>query len=288
MRLLDRATRRLLDRLRLPVPPKATAGRQGGHRSPILANGLEFADHRHYVPGDDFRRIDWKAFARHGQLSIRQFEEERDARIYVMTDVSASMLMGQPPKVDVARRLAAAFSYLGMKQFDAVHVIPFCSDAAHPSPTLRHRGQFPALENFLDAMEEGGGTNFVQATHTFARRFATHGVVVVVTDLMAPEGWEDAFKLLGALGHQVHVVRVGCKDDDQPKLRGEVELVDSENGERLRLRVSRELLKAYAQVIREHVDACRKAALRVGGRFVEVESDLATDKLVRVALGGRT
>jgi len=246
---------------------------------------LEFADHRHYVPGDDFRRIDWKAFVRHGQLSIRLFEEERDARVYVMADVSSSMLQGKPPKLDVARRLVASFSYLGMKQFDTVHVIPFSSDTAHPSPTLRHRGQLPTLESFIETMEEGGTTSFVEATHSFARRFPTRGLVVIVTDLMAPEGWEESFKLLGALGHQVHVVRVGCKQDDRPKLRGEVELVDSENGERLRLRVSKELLKAYALVIREHVEACRKSAIRVGGRFIEVPTDLPSDKLVRAALG---
>jgi uncharacterized protein (DUF58 family) len=288
MKLLDRATRRLLDRLRLPVRPQATSARQGGHRSPILASGLEFADHRHYVPGDDFRRIDWKAFIRHGQLSIRLFEEERDACVYVLCDVSSSMREGKPPKIDVARRLVASFSYLGMKQFDTVHVIPFSSDAAQPSPTLRHRGQLPSLERFVSEMEDGGTTSFVEVTHSFARRFPTRGLVVVVTDLMAPEGWEVAFKLLGALGHQVHVVRVGCEQDDQPKLRGEVELVDSENGERLRLRISRELLRAYAQVIREHVEACRQAAVRVGGRFVEVPSDLPSDKLVRAALGGHT
>jgi uncharacterized protein (DUF58 family) len=251
----------------------------------VLASGLEFADHRHYVPGDDFRRIDWKAFIRHGQLSIRLFEEERDARVYVLADMSSSMLQGKPPKLDVARRLVASFSYLGMKQFDTVHVIPFNSDAGHPSPTLRHRGQLPTLETFIEEMEEGGETSFVETTHTFASRFPTRGLVIVVTDLMAPEGWEDSFKLLGALGHQVHVVRVGCEQDDQPKLRGEVELVDSENGERLRLRVSRELLRAYAQVIREHVEACRQAAIRVGGRFVEVPVDLPSDKLVRAALG---
>ena len=78
MKILDRAARRILDRLQLAVRPGATATRQGGHRSPVLASGVEFADHRAYVPGDDVRHIDWKAFARHGQLTLRQFEEERD------------------------------------------------------------------------------------------------------------------------------------------------------------------------------------------------------------------
>ncbi len=75
MKLLDDAARRLLDRLSIAVRPSATAMRQGGHRSKALASGVEFADHRAYVPGDDIRHIDWKAFARNGSLTLRQFEE---------------------------------------------------------------------------------------------------------------------------------------------------------------------------------------------------------------------
>jgi hypothetical protein len=91
MSLLDRGVRKLLDRMRLAVRPRTTANRQGGHRSPIKATGVEFADHRPYVPGDDVRHLDWKAFARHRHLVLRQFEEERDSWLHVLLDVTGSM-----------------------------------------------------------------------------------------------------------------------------------------------------------------------------------------------------
>jgi uncharacterized protein (DUF58 family) len=285
MKLLDDLTRRLLDRLRLPVRAQSTASRQGGHRSPVLASGLEFADHRHYVPGDDVRQIDWKAFARHGQLSIRQFEEERDARVYVLADLSASMTRGEPPKLDVARRLSAAFAYVGMKQFDAVRVVPFAAETGKPSAVLRQRAQVPELERFLSEAQAGGVTEIGEVARSFAGRFQGRGLAVVVTDLMSPLGFEEAFKVLGALGHQLLVVRVTCAEDDRPDLRGEVELVDSETGERLRLRMSKELLAAYREVIAEHVASVRQAVIRAGGRFIEVDSAAPAERIVRTAFG---
>jgi len=288
LKLLDDATRRLLDRLRLPVTPRATAARQGGHRSPVMASGLEFADHRQYVPGDDIRQLDWKAFARHRELVLRQFEEERDARVYVLVDVSASMTRGDPAKVDVARRLAAAFGYLGMKQHDSVRIVPFADGADAMSEPLQKRGQLPELERFIDAAVVGGTTSFEETVRHFAMRFRQRGLVVVVTDLMTPKGWEPGFRVLGGLGHQLVVVRVTCAEDDAPDFRGEVELYDAETGERLRLRASPELIASYRQVVGEHVERCRETVRRVGGRLVAAPVDVPTVGLIRDIVGGPT
>ena len=283
-RFLDRAAERLLDRLRLKVKAHATSSDAGGHRSSALNQGLEFADHRQYVPGDDVRHIDWKAFARHRQLVIRQFEEERDARIYVLVDSSASMTRGEPAKAEVGRRLAAAFGYVGMKQLDRVRVIPFATEIAKTSRVFRSRAQIPELEKFLAEASAEGVTTFEQTVRSFAARHSMRGLVVVVSDLMAPEGWEEGFRVLGRLGHQLVVVRVTCPEDDKPDFKGEMELHDSETGERLRLRVSPDLLVSYQRVIAEHVEECRRAAVRVGGRLVEAPVELSTEKLIRRAL----
>jgi uncharacterized protein (DUF58 family) len=284
MKLLDRAAERLLDRLRLRVRAHATSGDQGAHRSDALSQGLEFADHRQYVPGDDVRHIDWKAFARHQHLVIRQFEEERDARIYLMVDASPSMTRGEPAKADVARRMAAAFGYVGMKQLDRVQVVPFASQIGQPSRAMRSRADMLELEQFLESAKAEGVTAFPQTVRSFAERFSRRGLVVVVSDLMTPEGWEDGFRVLGRLGHQLVVIRVTCAEDDKPDFKGEMELHDSETGERLRLRVSPDLVASYKKVMAEHVEGCRRAAIRVGGRLVEAPVDLPTEKLIRIAL----
>ncbi|GAB4213876.1 MAG: hypothetical protein OHK0013_38120 [Sandaracinaceae bacterium] len=286
MRVLDATARRLLDRLQIRVRPGSTATRQGGHRSPVLASGVEFADHRPYVPGDDFRRIDWRAFARHGQLVMRQFEEERDARIYVLLDLSGSMSRGKPPKLELAKRLAAAFAYVGMKQFDRAVVIPFGEDLEREARPLRAPSDLPEVDAFLAGVTAGGPTAFPQAVRSLATRFPQRGLAVVVSDLMTPTGFPEGFRTLGALGHEVRVVRVRCDEDDRPDFQGELELHDAESGQKIRLRVSRDLLDAYAAEMRKHHDGCRDACRRAGGRFVDVSVDLPLDAALRKAFQG--
>ena len=288
MALLDAQLRRLLDRLSLGVRARSTAARHGGHRSPVLASGLELADHRAYAPGDDVRRVDWKAFARHRQLSIRQFEEDRDARIYVLLDVSASMSRGEPAKLEVARKVAAAIGYVGMRQFDRVHVVPFASSAARVSRAFDCAELLPALERFVLEASADGVTRFEDVARALGAKLAARGHVVVVTDLMAPSGWEDGIEHLAHRGHDVRLVRLSCRDDDAPDARGEIELDDVETGERLRLRADAKLLDAYRAVVRAHVDRVRSAVRGAGGRFVEAPVEAPIEKVVRAALSARS
>lgn len=288
MKILDRAARRILDRLQLAVRPGSTATRQGGHKSPVLASGVEFADHRHYVPGDDVRHIDWKAFARHGQLTIRQFEEERDARIYVMLDLSGSMSRGAPvAKVEMAKRLAAAFAYVGMRQFDRAMVMPFGDDLERETRPLRTAADLPEVDRFLSECGAGGPTSFLTSVRSLGERFPQRGLVVVVSDLMMPEGWVEGFRTIGALGHELRVVHVRCKEDLEPDLAGELELFDAEDQRTVRLRISRDLLDAYRVEIEKHVAGCRDAARRAGGRFVDVPVDMPIELALRRAFLGQ-
>src|SRR5437016_11666934 len=87
--------------------------------------GLEFADYRAYVAGDDFRHLDWKAYLRLNRLILRLFEEEQDIPIYIFIDSSRSMDFGSPSKLDYARRVAAALCYVGLANLDHVHVVSF-------------------------------------------------------------------------------------------------------------------------------------------------------------------
>lgn len=286
MKLLDRAARRLLDRVRLPVAAGATATRQGGHRSPILATGIEFADHRAYIPGDDIRHIDWKAFSRHGHLTIRQFEEERDARIYVLLDASASMSCGEPSKMELARRLAAAFAYVGMRQFDRATIIPFGDGLGARTRSLSTPAELPELDRFLREYEARGGTEFVSAVRSLGARFPRRGSVIVISDLMKPDGFDSGFRSIASLGHQLRLIQIRSRYDLEPDLRGEIELVDIEASEGVRLRVSRDLLSAYRREVESHFAACRDAVRRVGGLFVGVDAEMSFELAIRRSFAG--
>jgi uncharacterized protein (DUF58 family) len=286
MKILDDAARRLLDRLALHVRPGATATRQGGHRSPVLASGVEFADHRAYVPGDDFRRIDWRKFAQGGSLVLRQFEEERDARIYVMIDLSGSMARGTPPKLEAAKRIAAAFAYVGMKRFDRSIVIPFGKDLERESRPLRSSADLPEVDRFLTTCTAGGPTEFPQAVRSLAERWPKRGLVVVVSDLMKPDGFPESFRTLGALGHELRVVHLSCEEDRKPSLEGELELFDAESGQTVRLRMNKDLVAAYTKIVDRHVGECRDACRRAGGRFVELEVESSGEAMLKKAFAG--
>ena len=86
-------------------------------RTMQLGGGIEFADHRDYTPGDDFRYLDWNVYARHGELLLKRFQEEEDLlHVYFLIDCSRSMGFGSPCKFDLARQLAAALADIAARR----------------------------------------------------------------------------------------------------------------------------------------------------------------------------
>src|SRR6202163_4033372 len=119
---LDARTLQQLDNLALITRRAMASGRPGRRRSPLAGSSMEFADYRRYTPGDDFRRIDWRAYARLERLFLRVFEAEENITVTVLIDCSASMQHGTPAKADLATTLAAALAYIALKCEDSVIV----------------------------------------------------------------------------------------------------------------------------------------------------------------------
>src|SRR5918992_5978714 len=94
-------------------------------RTMQLGGGIEFADHRQYAPGDDFRYLDWNVYARHGELLLKRFQEEEDLHVYFLLDCSRSMAYGEPSKFDLARQVTAALAYIALADLDRVAVAAF-------------------------------------------------------------------------------------------------------------------------------------------------------------------
>src|SRR6267154_795159 len=94
-------------------------------RTMQMGSGIEFADHREYTPGDDFRHLDWNVYARHGDLLLKRFQEEEDLHVYFLLDCSRSMGFGEPSKFDFARQVAAALAYIALADLDRVAFTTF-------------------------------------------------------------------------------------------------------------------------------------------------------------------
>src|SRR5437588_12423395 len=118
--LLDAALMTRLSQLKL-IAPRSFQGSSTGKRFSRSrgAEGMEFADHKEYSPGDDFRNIDWNVYARLDELVVKNFETQENLRLYVLLDTSASMQIGTPTKFNVAQKLAAALAYVGSLNDDS-------------------------------------------------------------------------------------------------------------------------------------------------------------------------
>ena len=233
------------------VSKRAFAGQNRADRlTPKRGRGLEFADHRQYAPGDDFRHIDWKAYKRLNRLLLRLFDEERDLPIYLMLDVSRSM--AEPAKFDMARRIAAALCYIGLAHLDRLTILPFGRSLRPESSPGRGKGRIFRVFDLLDRMEPAGPTDLRQSFKEFAARARQTGLTVIISDFLDPGGFEAGLKILRTLGHDVFVVHIASERDRDPGVYGDVRFVDAETGDEREIEVTPRLASAYVEAWLAH------------------------------------
>ena len=145
-------------------------------RTMQLGGGIEFADHREYTPGDDFRYLDCNLFARHNELLLKRFQEEEDLHVYFLVDCSRSMAFGDPPKFDFARQVAAALAYIALADLDRISVTAFADDIVADFPMTRGKGRILSLLKFLDNLPPSGqDTNLERVATGFIHREQRRG-----------------------------------------------------------------------------------------------------------------
>jgi len=263
------------------VSKRAFAGHNRADRlTPTRGRGLEFADHRPYTPGDDFRHIDWKAYKRLNRLLLRLFDEERDLPIYLMLDVSRSM--AEPAKFDMARRIAAALCYIGLVHLDKLTILPFHDGLGHETGAGRGKGRIFRVFELLERMEAAGQTDLRESFKEFASRSRQLGLAVIISDFLDPgvDGFESGLKILRTLGHDVFVVHIASRVDRDPGAFGEVRFVDVETGELREVDVTPRLAAAYVKAWEAHADALDHFCGRYDIGYVRAETDQPFEDII--------
>src|ERR1700692_293436 len=144
---------RRLEQFQLLAARRAKSSARGERRSKARGQSVEFADHRNYTAGDDFRYLDWNLYGRLDRLFLKLYEEERELPVRIFLDASESMGFGEPRKFDFARQIAAAVGYVALCGFDRVTVVPFPDnpDETAMRGALRSvRGRKSALNYFAN------------------------------------------------------------------------------------------------------------------------------------------
>jgi len=264
------------------VSKRAFAGHNRADRlTPTRGRGLEFADHRPYTAGDDFRHIDWKAYKRLNRLLLRLFDEERDLPIYLMLDVSRSM--AEPSKFDMARRIAAALCYVGLAHLDKVTILPFGAGLARESAAGRGKGRIFRIFEQLEQLEPAGQTDLRESFKEFASRPRQTGLAVVISDFLDAGGFDGSLKILRTGGHDVFVVHITSERDRDPGALGEVRCLDAETGETRDIEITPRLAAAYRKAWDTHAAELQRFCGRYGIGYVRADAERPFEEIVLTA-----
>ncbi|MBL8764731.1 MAG: DUF58 domain-containing protein [Phycisphaerae bacterium] len=214
--LISPGLRAALDRLDVRSARVFAGKLQGERRGKRRGSGVEFADHRPYVAGDDLRRLDWSVFARLDRFMVKIFLEDEDLAVHLVLDRTASMDAGSPPKLLGAQRLAMALGYVGLAGNNRVSVWTFDGAEVRRLGGIRGRAAAPRLGAFLlgstadpDAPPpESGGVDSVTGRVAGARSFAAAmrvigggitsgpGLVLLISDFLIESGLEEGLAML--------------------------------------------------------------------------------------------
>jgi len=180
----------------------------GRHASPHRGSSVEFAEYRKYVPGDDLRRLDWRAFGRSDRFYVKEYEADTNLRLCLVLDTSGSMNYGsaETTKIDYARRLCGTLAYLASQQGDAVGLACVADRVVRTLPPRRSPAHLRLVLDLLEEARPAGPTRLPEVLHELAETVRQRALVVIVSDLFVPPAeLGSAFSHLRFRRHDVAV-----------------------------------------------------------------------------------
>ncbi len=284
-----------LDRLRRHLALRTASEGQGSRMSRRRGQSPEFVDHRAYSPGDDLRRLDWNVLARSEQTVIKRYRAEEEAAVRVALDVSASMGMGEPAKIELARKIAAAIGYVALAEGERAQIATLSVRGVELSSPKRGKGQWGAIRDRLRRVhiDEPSAELSIAPESTSAellRRAGRAGILVFITDALAPNGdieaWPRAIARARASGHDVRMVQILSPEDIDPPWDGDLQLVDAESGGMVDVTFDARAREAYARRLEALVGALREGCRRAKAAYARARSDESVVPVVRRLAGG--
>jgi len=189
----------------------------GQHKSPYHGASVEFAQHRDYVPGDEPRHIDWKAYGKSDRLYIKQFEDETNLLVHLLLDTSGSMGYGRaglPDKLTYAAQLAAALAWLLLRQGDSVGLMTFGKRIGKVIPPRARPEHFQHLVRLLESSPSTGETNVTGALEHLAEVIGRRSLVILLSDCLdRDDRFVGLARQLQRRGHRVLVFHVLDPDE---------------------------------------------------------------------------
>ncbi len=261
----------------------------GFHQSPFKGASLEFAQHRQYVPGDELKHIDWKVYGRTNRFYIKQFQEETNLRGYCVVDTSSSMgySSNEVTKLEYASYLAAAITYLMIKQRDSAGLITYSSNMEEFVPPRNFEAHLQHVLEKLDNLKSGGMTDFHRSFGEIGRSIKKRSLLVLFSDLLEDtESLIKALKYFPYLKNDLIVFHILDPEEVLLENTGNIEYIDMENGSRLRTRpdvIKKEYRKRFNEYLKKVEMNLRSHSID----YYRVTTDTSLDIVISKFMEGR-
>ncbi|MBI4615506.1 MAG: DUF58 domain-containing protein [Planctomycetes bacterium] len=278
-KLLDPGVLEALSHLEF-VTRRRFRGTGAGERPGGVAGGRgEFSGHAPYVPGADFRDIDWNLAARHDALQVREFRREEAIPVRIFLDASGSMAWGRPSKFDLARRLAAGLAWIALARHDPVRLACARGHRSDEGRLFRGPGAFPEVVRELEGHEAGGALELSRAIHEALRHDPDAALSFWITDGYGGKEARGEVRRLPGRAQDAVLLLVSAAEEIDPAAGGNVRLADSETGEEFDLALGPGELRRYREAYAAFAEEWRTLALTSGVRFAWVRTDQPLEDL---------
>jgi uncharacterized protein (DUF58 family) len=233
----------------------------GIHRSRSKGFSVEFEEHREYSPGDEIRRIDWKALGKFDRYFIKEYEDETNLRAYLLLDTSASMDYSSDgiTKFDYGCTLTASLAYLILRQQDAAGLVTFSNRVENFIPPRAKRDYLTQIVHALENQRPGGETNVGRILEEIAGQIKRRGIVVLVSDLLdEPAQILKGLRLFRFKGNDVIVFHILDQAELDLPFEGNILFEDLEAANLNVIADPRAIRQTYRQVVEEFTGQMRK------------------------------
>ncbi len=308
--LFDEAFMHRLERFSFRTSSRLRGHKAGERRSKQLRPSLDFSNHRHYTPGDDWRYIDWNVFSRHEELFVKLGETTQSVNIHILLDCSRSMAwdasqsaldkklnIAKSIKWNGARRLAAALGYIALAGGEGIEITAYAHTLGANYGPFHGKRQAVRMLQFLTNLtpapyqapnQESG---LVNSLIQYAKQHPKGGMLILVSDLLdtanpsseTKQGWEElaeGLRYFPPPRWQVLVMHLLSEAEVKPTLVGDFDLQDMESEELLPFHLDEGVLEQYRQRVNEWCGQLQSACAGRASTYARILAEWPFEKAV--------
>ena len=255
----------------------------GQHRSRHKGASVEFAEYKDYSPGDEIRHVDWKVAGKTDKYHVKQFEQSTNLKCTILLDASGSMAYQSPfekgeSKIDYARNLVAALSYLFLKQFDAVGLTLFNDAVVQHIPPRSKASHLQHILHGLSTLSAKGVTQIENVLSGLAERLQSRGMLILVSDFLTrDQDIHKSLKLLRSRGLEVILFHILHPDELNLPFDGDTVFESLEDDPTVGLDPM-DIREEYQKAIQEKIDQLKKISNGIGVDYVFMDTSIPLKK----------